>query len=103
MKQVWIKIQSYVKPTLNVALFAGAVTGAFFGGYYYTSMKKVVNSTEIESVKVISATSCSIAVTERGELLVLNRIDGTYKLYDETIGLSVFKAYGNRITSNQPK
>jgi len=103
MKRIWEKIETYIKPTLNVILFAGSVIAAFFGGYYYTSMKKVVNSTEIESVKVISSSVCSVAVTERGELLMLNRIDGTYKLYDESIGLAVFKAYGNRITINQPK
>jgi hypothetical protein len=45
----------------------------------------------------------SVSVTDRGELLIIDRESGKLEVYEESVGLAVFKAYGTRITSNQPK
>ena len=44
-----------------------------------------------------------MSVTDRGELLILDSTTGTFEMYEEPVGMSVFKAYGNVLTSNQPK
>jgi hypothetical protein len=44
-----------------------------------------------------------VSVTDRGELLIIDRESGKLEVYEESVGLAVFKAYGTRITSNQPK
>jgi hypothetical protein len=41
----------------------------------------------------------SVAINERGELMVIDRKGGAYTLYDATVGDMIFKLYANRIYS----
>jgi hypothetical protein len=40
----------------------------------------------------------TVSVTDRGELMVMDRSTGKFEVYEEAVGLNVFKAYGSRIT-----
>lgn len=96
------KLKSFVKPISNWALFTAAVIGAFFIGYYYQAMMKSMND-KPKVIDLKTSERCSISVTDRGEMLILDRTNGNFEVYDEQVGLAVFKAYGARITTNQLK
>ncbi len=105
MKQFWIKTKVFLKPIGNWTLFTLSVVTAFCIGYYYPAMKTLLTGVEQtqKGVVIRNATQCTVSVTDRGELLILDRTTGTFEIYEEPVGMAVFKAYGNVLTSNQPK
>lgn len=96
------KLKSLVKPISNWALFTASVIGAFFIGYYYPTMMKSIHD-EPKVIDLKTVDRCSVSVTDRGEMLILDRMNGSFEVYDEQVGLAVFKAYGARITTTQLK
>ena len=99
------KAKTMLKPIGNWTLFTASIIAAFFIGYYYPAIQKSMHH-EKEPLKFVqpkTLENVSVSVTNRGEMLIIDRLNGTYDVYDESVGIAVFKAYGNRITSNQPK
>jgi len=105
MKQIIEKVKSIMKPVSNWILFTSAIVVSFSLGYYYPSFQKLIEPKEAPAkfVQPLTLESCSVSVTDRGEMLIINRTNGEFDVYDEQVGLAVFKAYGNYVTSNQPK
>ena len=101
----WDKAKAMLKPIGNWTLFTVSCIAAFCFGYYYPSLKKLVSNEPATTKEIIVKDSkqCTVSVTDRGELLILDRTSGTFEIYAEPVGMSVFKAYGNVLTSNQPK
>jgi hypothetical protein len=61
--------------------------------YHYTK-DKIPN---IKGVKKMSETS--VAVNERGEIMIIDRRTGEYSIYQDSVGRSIFLIYANTITS----
>jgi hypothetical protein len=61
--------------------------------YHYTKQKK---STPKE-VRKISETS--VALNERGELMIIDRKTGDYTIYQDSVGKSIFTIYATGIQS----
>ena len=95
--------KAVLKPISNWALFSMSVTAAFFIGSYYPTIKSSLQDNKTKIVNPIDLNQCSVSITDRGEMLIIRRNSGEFEVYDENVGLAVFKAYGSRITSNQPK
>lgn len=94
------KIKSIAKPIVNWALIAIACIASYLVGFYLPTIQQSHKTKFINAEKL---TETSVAVTDRGELLIINRADGTFDVYEEKVGLEIFKAYGTHITNNQPK
>lgn len=107
MKQFLEKAKTWGKPVLNWIVFCTSCIAAFFIGFYYTPIQKSLQKDQEPKInigiQIRNNVEYTISVTDRGELLFLNRASGNIDLYEESVGLAVFKAYGTRITSNQPK
>lgn len=107
MKQFLEKVKTWAKPVMNWVIFCTSCIAAFFIGFYYTPIQKSLQKDQEPQVNVgiqiKNAQHYSISVTDRGELLFLDRTSGNTEIYEESVGLAVFKAYGTRITTNQPK
>ena len=97
------KLKQVLKPVGNWSLFIVSITTAFFVGYYYPTLQKSLNEEPKKFLQPRTHERTSVSVTDRGELLIIDRESGKFDVYEESVGLSVFKAYGTRITSNQPK
>jgi hypothetical protein len=99
------KIKIILKSVGNWSLFTCAIIASFFIGYYYPNLQKSIHH-EKEARKFIqpkSLNQVSVSITDRGEMLIINRVNGMYDVYDESVGIEIFKAYGNQITSSQIK
>lgn len=96
------KIKQMIKPAANGAIFTASVIAAFFIGYYYPMLTNSMHE-QPKNIELKTVDRCSVSVTDRGEMLILDRTNGNFEVYDEQVGLAVFKAYGARITSNQTK
>jgi hypothetical protein len=91
------KVKTSLKSAVNWMLIVATAISAFLLGYYFPKLKSLVTG-EISAVEALPPTVVSISVTDRGELLIMDRRTGKFNVYDESIGLNVFKAYGARIT-----
>jgi hypothetical protein len=73
----------------------------FFLGYYYPRIKNSINGEKISSVLPKTSEEITISVTDRGELMMMNRRTRVFEIYKEEVGLNVFKAYANRMTEGK--
>jgi hypothetical protein len=94
------KVKTSLKSAVNWMLVVATAISAFLLSYYFPKLKSLVTG-EISAVEALPPTVVSISVTDRGELLIMDRRTGKFNVYDESIGLNVFKAYGARITQTK--
>jgi len=59
--------------------------------YHYTKKKPTTT--------VKQASEISVAVNERGEMLIIDRSTGEYNCYQDSVGVFIFNLYANRIQS----
>ena len=81
-----------------IALFLGAVGRDIF--------VKVTAEPEPAETKFVfqepkTITKTSIAVNERGELMIIDRVEGTYQLYQDSVGQVIFNIYAARIYTDR--
>jgi len=94
------KVKTSLKSAVNWILVGATAISAFLLGYYFPKIKSTISG-EAASVEALPPTVISVSVTDRGELLIMDRRTGKFSVYDESIGLNVFKAYGARITQSK--
>ena len=93
--EIILKSKDLIQKIGKILFFAFAV---IFGYsvceiYHYTKQKK----SKPKEVKKISETS--VAVNERGELMIIDRKNGDYVVYQDSVGRSIFTIYANGIQS----
>jgi hypothetical protein len=69
----------------------------FFIGRISTEIFQEKKSSEPPPIKTIN--DISIAVNESNDMLIIDRRDGTYEMYSDTVGLTIFRMYASRIKS----
>ena len=97
------KITKAVKSVGNWFMIAITALSAFFLGYYYPKIKQTIVGEQRSLVAPRTSAQITVSVTDRGELMVMDRGTGKFEIYEETVGLNVFKAYGSKITQNSGK
>ena len=93
----WLKnFKTGAKHAGNVLLLCIAlVAGFFIGQYYYVYMDKTNHRSPMKEIKTITTTS--VAISERNELLIINRATGDYTVYGDSVGMAIFKMYANKM------
>lgn len=97
------KLKLILKPIGNWSLFTVSVIVAFGLGYYYPVLQKSLHDEPQKFIQPKSLEQTSVSVTERGELLIIDRNTGKFEVYEHKVGLAIFKAYGTLLTTNQPQ
>ena len=97
------KVTKAVKSVGNWFLVAITALSAFFLGYYYPKIKQTIVGEQKTLIVPKTSAQITISVTDRGELMVMDRGTGKFEIYEESVGLNVFKAYGNKITQSPGK
>ena len=87
----------------NWILVGITALSAFFLGYYYPKIKQTIVGEQRSLVVPKTSAQITVSVTDRGELMVMDRGTGKFEIYEESVGLNVFKAYGNKITQSPGK
>jgi hypothetical protein len=95
-------LTSTLKTVGHWALFTISVIASFCIGYYYTSIQNSIKSEHNTSKFVRPKTSdeISISVTDKGEMLIIDRITGNLTVYEDSVGMNVFKLYGSHIVKS---
>ena len=92
-----------IKSVGNWFLVAITALSAFFLGYYYPKIKQTIVGEQKALVLPKTSSQITVSVTDRGELMIMDRGTGKFEIYEESVGLNVFKAYGNKITQSSGK
>lgn len=99
------KLGVYLKNLGNAAIIIGALfLGAFARDIYVKATTKTDTISEtIVSQKPRAIKETSIAINERGELMVIDRTDGSCQLFEDSVGKVIFDMYAARIYINKTK
>jgi hypothetical protein len=72
--------------------------GYFSCELYHMIKSNRSNSNTASSPKVTKKIDkVSVAINERNELMIIDRTDGSYDIYQDSIGRCIFNLYANRI------
>lgn len=93
------KISQIAKKVVDISLYILALLTAFVIGFYSNQLSQQYQAKPDNFSKPLTSTNISIAVTERNELLIIDRAKQTIQVYQDSIGLMIFKSYANRITN----
>lgn len=83
----------------NYLLIIIAITAGFFIGKYYD---EVFSSNKAETQKLIITESknVSVAISQNSELIILDRRTGNIVMFEDTVGINIFKLYANQIAGS---
>jgi hypothetical protein len=95
------KANKIMKKLLDISLYVLGIVAAFVVGFYANQLSAMHSAESNMFSKPIEATNISVAVTEHNELLIIDRTNQSIDVYSDTIGVSIFKAYANRIAEIQ--
>lgn len=70
------------------------ISGFFIGYYYYVFTNKPSQESPLGNVRSLKETS--VAVSERGELMIINRATGDYTVYCDSVGSAIFNIYATQ-------
>ena len=86
-----------LKKVVSYGVIIGALLlGFIIGRYIQNYPPKESNS----YLNIHSSSNVSIAVNEGNELMLIDRASGNYQMYSDSIGMTIFKMYSNRIYQN---
>lgn len=88
------KLNIFAKKLGNLLIIAIAMITGFFIGYYYWVMMNQAKVSPLKNINPLSKTS--VAINERNELLVIDRANGTYTVYQDSVGLMIFNLYASK-------
>jgi hypothetical protein len=89
------KVLQALKTAGRVTVIAASLFVGFTAGEIYRSYKKGLSTSHMPTVQKIEITS--VAINDRGELMIIDRGTGKYMLFDDQVGQSIFNQYASRI------
>lgn len=99
MKNIILKYKdqviTYLMTVGRVVLIATSMFLGFIGGEVYRAYIKGLEISRMPIVQKVNQTS--IAINDRGELMIINRESGKYVLYEDSVGLSIFRQYASQV------
>ena len=88
-------INTKSKFKINTAAVITALNKIGKATVIYNNYKNHTKMSSMQNAR--KADETSVAVNERGELMIIDRKTGAYTLYENGLGQSIFNIYANRI------
>jgi len=79
----------------KATIIVAAIAIGFISGDIYNNYKNHTTLSGMQNAR--KADETSVAVNERGELMIIDRKTGAYTLYENGLGQSIFSIYANKI------
>lgn len=89
-----------MKKLFSYAIIVGALVLGFTIGRYTQNYPPEVKAEANPYSKAFAPNEISIAVNDANELMLIERKTGKYVVYSDSIGMTIFKMYTNRIYQN---
>ena len=72
-------------------------------GFYIGSTWKDLTSKPIQKTVSVTKKEISIAINESKQLMIIDKVTGSYVTYSDSIGMSIFAMYANRLSQKVTK
>ena len=100
MAKEWVgKALAYVQTLGRVTIVILAMFCGFVAGKMHYDYQNRMSNANIQKTSKLSETS--VAINERGELMMINRNTGAYTLYQDSVGQMIFGLYTAKIYYGQ--
>ncbi len=90
-------LKTFYQKTTNYLMVSLGLAIAFFIGYFYQDLEKMILNKKHNFGETRTQESTSISVTDRGELMIIDREEQKIQVFNDTVGIMIFNAYSNRI------
>jgi hypothetical protein len=98
-QKVKSKISEIVLKVGKVLLFLFIFTLGYIACDIYHKAKKEPSEAPSEAKVTKTIGKVSVAINERNELMIIDRTNGSYEIYEDSIGKCIFNLYANIIYS----
>jgi len=98
-QEIRSKIKDYTRKLASVVFFVFALVL----GYSVCEIYHRTKSSTSEGKQVKSISETSVAINERGEMMIIDRKTGDYTIYQDSVGKSIFTLYANSIQAKYEK
>jgi hypothetical protein len=95
MENIKEKLKSALKQLSFYTIISLSFVAGLSIGYYYDFIK--TNYSKQETVVSVKKQDVKLAIDENNNLLVIRKKDGTYTVYQDSIGRMIFNLYANNI------
>jgi|LakMenEpi03Aug12_release.lakeMendotaPanAssembly.Ray.scaffolds.fasta_scaffold1319475_1 hypothetical protein len=100
MEEVKAYISNALKKIGAVSVILMAIGAGFVVGYYYNTLfKKMEDNNQFKHIRTMSETS--IAINEKNQILIMDRNNGVYKIYEDSVGMVIFNMYASKLFVKQ--
>lgn len=98
-KEIKSKLIGYLQKAGTVILMVTVFAVGYFSSDVYHRIKKSqCEKTEASTPKITKKIDkVSVAINERNELMIIDREDGSYEIYQDSIGRCIFNLYANSL------
>lgn len=66
-------------------------------GYYYNTIKSTYNKEEDPKFTSVRKSEIKLAIDENNNLLIIKQSDGSYTVYQDSVGYTIFGLYAKNI------
>jgi hypothetical protein len=94
------KLKSVIKTTFIYVVIASSAAASFFVGMYYQNMNSDTKKHEI--TKIVKR-DVVLALDENNNLIVIQKNNGDYTIYQDSIGKHIFNLYANSVWNHNTK
>jgi hypothetical protein len=94
-KEASAKALKFLSTVSKVAIIVVAMGTGFAAGSLYSRYTNNVNGQKMQETHTQDETS--VAINERGEIMLVDRKTGTYQMYSDTVGKMIFDLYASKI------
>lgn len=98
-QEIRSKLKEYTGKLGRVILFTFAV----ILGYSVCEIYHRTKSNPMVAKEIKSISETSVAINERGEMMIIDRKTGDYTIYQDSVGKSIFTLYANSIQAKYEK
>lgn len=95
MENLKEKAKVFLTKAGRILIVIAAVFIGYVGANVHATYKSKLVKSPVPVVKTLSETS--IALNERNEMLIINRADGTYQIYQDSVGITIFNLYAEKM------
>jgi hypothetical protein len=98
MKNIKERFIVYINKAASVILVAGSLVLGFGIGYYFHILD-TMSSTSVKVEKLKTNKEVRIAIDESNQLIIMDKNTGSYQMYSDTVGRTIFNMYAKQIVA----
>jgi|688.fasta_scaffold74055_8 hypothetical protein len=98
MKNIKEQVVIYINKAASVILVAGSLVLGFGIGYYFHILD-IINDKSVKVENLKTNKEVRIAIDEANQLIIMDKNTGSYQMYSDTVGRTIFNMYAKQIVA----